>query len=139
MTHTRKERLAPSIRRAHARVQVAWYASVAHAALLFAVGIHFFIRSEPAWILGGLSMIGVAIVPQLGRAAYHGQSLSALLLVLTVAVPPVAAFFLGWDLRLALPGLLLLPPYYLGLKGSIGLRGRRSRGRAGGRRKAERR
>jgi len=130
---------APSVQRAHVRVQWAWFASLPHALLLAAFAIHQLTRDPPVWGLGLLCLAGAAVVPVLGRATYRGYTLSAHLLLATVVVPPVVAFFTDRSLVLPLLGLPLMVVYFMGVKGVLGLRGRRrsQRGKPG--RRAKRR
>ncbi len=140
------DRLAPSVRRAHRRVQWAWYASIVHGVILLALGAYFLTLTPRGWIFGGLCIVGAGGVPLLGRAAYLGNSFRAFLLFLTAIVPPPAVYLLWGDPTLtfggltlgglALGGLIFVPFYYLGVKGAIGLRGRRGsrRGRTPARR-----
>ncbi len=131
MTHRqenrrRRDRLAPSIQKAHRRVQWSWYASLAHGAALVALAYHLFTRAEPAWMLAGLSVVGAGVVPLLGRAAYRGNSFSAFLLLVSVLAPPLVSYLAEWSLNPVAWGLVLVPVYLLGLKGATGLRGRRA-------------
>ena len=130
---------APSVQRAHVRVQWAWYASIPHALLLAGFGVHHLTRDPPVWGLGLLCLVGAGLVPVLGRATYRGYTLSAHLLLASVVVPPVVAFFTGRSLVLPLLGLPLMAIYFMGVKGVLGLRGRRRSQRAGPGRKARRR
>lgn len=125
-TRRRMDRLAPSIQRAHRRVQWAWYASIAHGILLVAVAAHLYTRAEPSWVLAGLALVGAGVVPFLGRTVYRGNSFSALLLLISVLVPPTTSFLRGWALAIPLVGIAFVPVYYLGMKGATGLRGRRA-------------
>jgi sterol desaturase/sphingolipid hydroxylase (fatty acid hydroxylase superfamily) len=120
------ERLAPSIRRAHARVTRAWYLSIAHGVLLLALAVHALLRDEPSWVLAAAALVGSAVVPFLGRTAYRGNSFSAFLLLVIVVAPPAWAWLTDRALAIPLAFLLLAPVYYLGLKGAAGLRGRRA-------------
>lgn len=125
----RREKLAPSIRKAHRRVQWSWYASLVHGAALLALAYHLLIRSEPAWVLGGLCVVGAGLVPFLGRTAYRGNSFSAFLLLVSVVAPPLVSHLAGWSVNPVAWGLVLVPLYVLGLKGATGLRGRRASAR----------
>ena len=125
--------LAPSIRRAHRRVQIAWYGSLVHSLVLFAMGVHLLTAPEPRWILGGLCVVGVGLAPFLGRTMYRGNSFSAFLLLVSVVAPLVVTFFAGGRLTLPLILILFTPVYVLGVKGATGLRGRRGSRRSGSR------
>ncbi len=122
----RRGKLAPSIQKAHRRVQMSWYASIAHGILLLGLGVYLLVRADPAWVAGVICLSGAGVVPLLGRKSFLGNSFSALLLLATVMVPPVAAFLLERPMLLTLAGLPFVPVYFLGLKGANGLRGRRA-------------
>lgn len=124
-TKRRSRQLAPSIQKAHRRVRLAWYASLLHAVLLLGLAVLLLYRPDPAWILGGLCLVGVGMVPFLGRTLYRGNSFSAFLLLVSVVAPLVVAFLMGRSLNLPLVLFLLTPVYVLGVKGATGLRGRR--------------
>lgn len=122
----RRGKLAPSIQKAHRRVQISWYASIAHGVLLLGLGAYLLGRADPAWVAGLVCLVGAGVVPLLGRKSFLGNSFSALLLLATVVVPPIAAFLLERPMLLTLAGLPFIPVYFLGLKGANGLRGRRA-------------
>lgn len=122
----RKEKLAPSIRKAHRRVQWSWYASIVQGVLLLGLGGYLLVRAEPAWVAGVACLVGAGVVPLLGRKSFLGDSFSAVILLGTVVVPPIAAFLLERPMLLTLAGLPFVPVYFLGLKGATGLRGRRA-------------
>ncbi len=118
-------RLSPSIRRAHRRVQWAWYASWAHGALFLVLAGYVLSREPRSWFVAVACLAAGTAAPLLGRAAYLGNSFRAFLLLLLAVVPPGGLFLLDWSPGIVLAGLLFAPFYYVGLKGAIGLRGRR--------------
>lgn len=121
-----RSRLAPSIRKAHRRVQIALVAALVHGPALLALGAHaLFSGSRPEPIRAVILFAGAIAIPLLARASYRGNSFAALLLFLTAPAPVLVAFLAGFDLALPLLALMFAPFYYMGARGAIGLRGRR--------------
>jgi hypothetical protein len=121
----RRAGLAPSIRKAHGRVRWTLFGSFAHAGLLVALGAYLALQAEPSWVPAALCFAGAPLAPLLGLSAYRGNSFSALLLFVSVVTPFGVAWLAELDLRLPLVLLLMAPPYWVGLRGAMGLRGRR--------------
>ena len=117
--------LAPSIRLAHQRVRMLWYASFGHSALLLIIALLLFVAEGVGWFFPVLCLVAAPLPPLLARIAYRGNSFSALILLVSVIAPFVVAFLQGATLRYTFLLLLLTPLYFVGLKGAIGLRGRR--------------
>lgn len=117
--------LAPSIRKAQEEVRWVHFGSWAHAALLAGIGVALVTRENPAWVPAVLCFAGVPLTPLLGRSAWRGNSFSALVLLVSVLAPAGVAWLAGYEMRFPLVLLLLAPAYWIGLRGSIGLRGRR--------------
>jgi len=117
--------LAPSIRLAHQRVRMLWYASFGHSALLLLIALLLFLDGGVGWFLPVLCLVAAPFPPILARIAYRGNSFSALILLVSVVAPFFVAFLQDATLRYTFLLLLLTPLYFVGLKGATGLRGRR--------------